>query len=127
MSQKFVRCPVCNIPIKENNLPKHLRKVHHKVIGATEKFTVSLQPGNIKRAKKPQRISDTRPVFSSGVEYEDGILWLPSSGSMPNSNPESRDPRDYNLGIPRCPHGVLKTAPCAICNPEEFRKLTGID
>jgi len=26
-----------------------------------------------------------------------------------------------------CPHGVLKPGPCAICNPEEFRFLTGID
>jgi hypothetical protein len=38
-----------------------------------------------------------------------------------------RDTRNFNKQIARCPHGVLSTKKCAICDPNGFAALTNID
>jgi hypothetical protein len=39
----------------------------------------------------------------------------------------THDPRNYTQGLPRCEHGVLKTAICNICDPESFETVHGMD
>lgn len=127
MSTKLVKCPDCRTLIKESKLPKHLFLVHHKGTYKPNPAPPTSSDKKIKAAPKRKKSfgSISNP---NGIEYEDGIIYIPGvSGSSRSPAAESRDPRDYNLGIPRCPHGVLKTSPCAICNPKEFKRMTGID
>ena len=39
----------------------------------------------------------------------------------------AHDPREFTKDLPKCPHGVLKTKKCAICDPEGFRLEYGQD
>jgi len=55
-----------------------------------------------------------------------GWSGLDDSGDLP-SGLTKHDPRPFTASLPRCPHGVLKIKPCAICDPEGFRQMTGED
>lgn len=50
--------------------------------------------------------------------------WEPDES--PRLSPILRhDPRDATAALPKCPHGVLRTRKCAICDPEGFRRENG--
>ena len=66
--------------------------------------------------KKPARQRKTSVSSSNGFGLQ-GTDWDP---------PVIRhDPRKFTEGLTMCPHGVLKTRICAICDPEGFRKEMG--
>lgn len=145
-TQPFVECSVCKVLVRKDRLYKHFSRVHKD---QTPNYTNEFQTKPVVHKKgdsktfeakfggKTKYVSEMpeKPNIYSGYidqEEEGGVCGSfhindSNSNSYRSANPESRDPRDYNEGIKRCPHGVLKTSICAICDPEEFRKMTGID
>ena len=50
------------------------------------------------------------------------------SDTPPTMSPiMARDPRNFTKNVKKCPHGVLKTRKCAICDPKGFAFETGLD
>ena len=50
---------------------------------------------------------------------------MPHSLLWGSSLAGARDPRGAVAGLPKCPHGVIKTRKCAICDPAGFRREYG--
>jgi len=92
-----------------------------------DNVVATLQSSKYKQPSKPKQYV-RKPRSRSG-----GWHTKSEGGFTDREEPESyspifaHDPRKHQEGLEKCPHGVLKFQPCAICDPEKFREQTGID
>ena len=70
---------------------------------------------------KPNRGVSLQPATPRPERYRS---WEPDD-HLPLSPILRHDPRTATDSLPKCPHGVLTTRKCAICDPEGFRLQNG--
>ena len=94
---------------------KNKKRVYYSKSSKTSKKSTESESGLISKPKAPKRKKRRIPKKKTTAKEKYSRFRYP------------HDPRDYQENVKKCRHGIPKYQICGICNPDEFRKETGLD